>query len=181
MEAREKGSMTAHGGDGKETKLVEVIETHLPYEIGMLVFTAKLLETMQPGNLPENEAAVRNALIESFCIHARNLIDFLLGKRKGVRAKAVTDNYKPFASGRIDKALTQKIEDQIAHITLGRTSDPNEKIDGRIRAKLLRAIATELTAFRTCLKPQYRHSPWNIEVKDDGVMLAKWVPPKANQ
>ena len=62
--------MTAHGGDGKETKLVEVIETHLPYEIGMLVFTAKLLETMQPGNLPENEAAVRNALIE-IVLHPR--------------------------------------------------------------------------------------------------------------
>jgi hypothetical protein len=163
-----------------EAKLVEVIERHLPYEIGMLVFTAELLETMQPGNLPDNENAVRNALIESFCIHARNLIDFLAGKRKGVRAKAVTNNYKAFVNGEIDKALTQKIEDQI--VTLGRTSDPSEKINWRVRNILLRAIATELIAFRARLKPQYRHTPWKIEISDDGkVALSMWVLPPSPQ
>jgi hypothetical protein len=129
---------------------------------------------MRPGNLPDNETAVRNALMESFCIHARNLIDFLQGKRKGVRARALTDNYMPFASGEIDKALTKKIEDQIAHITLHRTSDPKEKINGKVRAKLLRAIANELVIFRAKLRPEYRHTPWGFEVNDGEITLSKW-------
>jgi hypothetical protein len=165
-----------------EAKLVEIMEHHLPYEIGMLVFTSRLLETMQPGNLPDHEKAMRNALIESFCIHARNLIDFLEGKKKKsrLRAKSVTDGYKP-ASGWIDKALTKKIEDQIAHITINRTLDPSARINGEVRTKLLRAIAKELVAFRKKLRPQYRHTPWRIEVDDEQLLLQKWFRGNRNE
>ena len=158
---------------GIDAKLVEVIERHLPYEIGMLFSTYKRLEAGEPDH------DVRNALIEAFCIHARNLIDFLKGKRKGVRARSVTDGYTPFAGTKIDRALTKKIEDQIAHLSIGRTSDPNEKIDGRVRSVLLWAIATELVEFQRHLKPQYR-TAWKIEATGERIAVQMGVLPETD-
>jgi hypothetical protein len=153
----------------------EIAEEHLPYEIGMLVFSALVYQNMGTGGPhPDIERAVRNALITAFCIHARNLIDFLESKRKGARARKMAVDYKPFANGKIDKRLTKKLEDQIAHLSFGRTSNPNEKINGRDRTNLLRAIVTELIAYRPHLRPEYQHSPWNLEINDETVRLTLW-------
>ena len=60
--AKEKLNRTLAGLD-------EVLSKHLQYEIHMLGFTYGALR--QPV-----EKSTGYALIESFCIHARNLIDF---------------------------------------------------------------------------------------------------------
>jgi hypothetical protein len=160
-----------------EAKLKEIIERHLRYEIIMLFATFEK-EVIVPDRY------IRAALVESFCIHARNLIDFLRGKSsKGprVRATSVTYDYKPFANGKIDKALTDKIEDHVAHLGFGRTSDPKEYINRRDRLALLRSIAVELIVFQQHLRPQYR-APWKIKITEHGApSLKRGVLPHAQQ
>lgn len=52
------------------TKLDFFLTVSLPYELWMLDETFKRL------NEPLTDQVIANALIESFCIHARQLIDF---------------------------------------------------------------------------------------------------------
>lgn len=87
-----------------EAKLKEVVEHHLPYEVDMLFATFVKLD----HGIADTHT--RNATIESFCIHARNLIEFLESDGKGVKSKAVTYDYKAFAGGKIAKALKDKIQ-----------------------------------------------------------------------
>jgi hypothetical protein len=83
-----------------------IAEEHLPYEIGMLVFSALVFQTMGKGGPhPDIEAALQNALITAFYIHARNLIDFLQNKRKSARVRKMALDYKPFTNGNIDKQV----------------------------------------------------------------------------
>ena len=95
-------------------------------------------------------------MIESFCIHARILIDFFNG-RGGVKAKEVTlKTYQPFRSGRVSKTLTEKLNTQISHLTLKITSVYSEKIGPVDRKELFDAIMAELQIFKTHLKKEYR-------------------------
>jgi hypothetical protein len=41
------------------------------------------------------DGKIANALVESFCIHARSIHDFLWSRSNGVHAKSVTTDYKP--------------------------------------------------------------------------------------
>ena len=142
-----------------DAKLREIIKQHLTYEIEMLFATQAKLQAGEP------DRNVRNALIESFCIHARNLIDFLRGKRSGVRASSVTYDYTPFADGEIDREYRRMIEEQITHLGFGRTSNPVEQINGRVQATLLSSIAKELVRFKHHIREQYP-CPWEIEIGD---------------
>ena len=108
---------------------MDIIENqlkHLGYELDMLVYTFdKLLlvehlveRSLQPGQV--------NALIEAFCIHARNLDEFFQGSGRGDTLKAETfaDNeYTPLASDKDRKELVRKINKQISHLTQQHTSE----------------------------------------------------------
>lgn len=50
---------------------------HLAYEISMLRDCAVLLNYSSTGLAPALQCQLRNALLESFAIHVRNLVDFL--------------------------------------------------------------------------------------------------------
>jgi hypothetical protein len=136
----------------KEQKLKEVMSNeHFGYEVGMLTETYKRLATLRI-----EDPILANALIESFCIHARILIDFFNGRR-GVKAKEVTlETYQPFQSGQVRQALTEKLNTQIAHLTLKRTSVASEKIGPDDRKELFDAIMAELQIFMMHLKKEYR-------------------------
>ena len=95
----------------QDPKLLEILQDHLPYEIDMLLGTFRKLE------LGVVDDMVRNALIESFCIHARSLIDFLNNQR-GVRASSFTNrSYVPFRDGKIRASVITKLNTQVAHLT----------------------------------------------------------------
>jgi hypothetical protein len=140
---RGKGKMAAH-------ELTELFERHLLYEIWMLLETHKRLES------PVSDVVIGNALIESFCIHARALIDFF-NDRKGAKASSFAlPTYVRFPAGSIPVDLVTKLNTQIAHLTHNRTSDPTQKIDHVARRDLLVKIVAELTNFLQHLKPEYR-------------------------
>jgi hypothetical protein len=58
----------------QQTSGEEFFTDHLPYEINMLRVSFALLSTGVMG------PALTNVLIESFCVHARNLIEFFKNK-----------------------------------------------------------------------------------------------------
>jgi hypothetical protein len=123
----------------------EILEHHYMYELDMLTDIYRLTRETQ---------IKQNAYIESFCIHARNLIEFF---RKAGR-QYVETSYTPFAEtkSRIDK-LNPILNHQVAHLNIkNRTIDDAEKISPETRYELLQILGKESVEFRKHLKPEYR-------------------------
>jgi hypothetical protein len=129
---------------------------HLPYELEMLRSTHAYL------SLPHGRV-IDNALIESFCIHARNLIHFYRGK-DDVQASHFTKSrtYKVKHVGAhqpdIGTLLYNKLNRQIAHMTNSRTIVLTDKIGIEDRDKLLNAIEQETKIFEAAVDGTFRSS-----------------------
>lgn len=129
----------------------EILQEHLRYDVDMLEGTFRLLNELI------GDVIIGNALNESFCIHARGLIEFLTNHNKGVIAASFTDDqYAPFRSGRVSKALVDKLNTQIAHLTLKRTLDDTEKIGPADRQEIIAKIRLALDEFERHLKPELK-------------------------
>jgi hypothetical protein len=128
----------------------------------MLVYTFDkllLVEQLVPRSF---QAGQVNALIEAFCLHARNLNEFFQGSGRDDTLKAATfaDNrYKPRPSDKERKALISKINRQISHLTEQRTSVGEEKISSADRARLYSVLIAEADNFTRHLQPHLR-SAW---------------------
>ena len=101
------------------------------------------------------DTALNNALIESFCIHARNLDEFFQGSSRfpdTLRAgDFAIESYRYLTNGPIRRGLVNKIKKQIAHITDDRVGA--DKIDDADRRLLLVVLLAELQNFSIHLKP----------------------------
>ncbi len=129
----------------------EYFEEHLNYEIWMLNETYKLLD------LPTTEISnpvVGNALIESFCCHARILIEFF-DKERGA------DHYTTVPYKRSDKykKLNRKINNQISHVVdEGRSDETEAKIGSADRKALIDLLGVDVATFKQNLRPP--HDQW---------------------
>ena len=128
----------------------EFFDEHLPYEISMLRFT--FLELQQPVAGP-----LGNVLIEAFCLHARNLIEFFKNKDScdfDPREFTAAGHrlHKSFLPG----ALLMRINEQISHLTANRTVISAEKIGPADRLRMFMAIEGEVTRFASGLSLIYR-------------------------
>src|SRR5665213_2428310 len=116
--------------------LEEALRDHVSYEIDMLN------ETFDRLGKPVGDSVMGNALIESFCIHARNLIDFLGNEDGGLRASSYVDaQYAHAKHVGVGKALYQKLSTQIAHLGQRRTSNNQDKINTADRRTLLETVS----------------------------------------
>ena len=133
-----------------DTTLEEILGEHLPYALDMLRFT---FERLRDG---EADDVRRNALIESFSIHARSLIDFF-GAGNYIKKTSLL-NGKPdlFKNGKVSPALIKKLNTQIAHLTLKRTADSQDKIGDLDRQELLDNIRLALQEFEQHLRPEFK-------------------------
>ena len=111
------------GDEQRRIEKLRLASKDLLYEIDMLDFTAKALLRPSAG-----KSRIRNAVIESFAIHARNLIHFLypgkperdevtaskyfMGRVKWEDVRHVISDTLKSARGRADR--------EIAHLTFGR-------------------------------------------------------------
>ncbi|MFN4014228.1 MAG: hypothetical protein ACK4JB_02750 [Reyranella sp.] len=137
----------------------DLIREHLPYEITMLVRTYDRL--IKP--LPGDDEFLTSVLIESFCMHARNLLEFF---EKGPRneqelAKTYTRNgYASLHPRKHSKELNQ----QVSHLIYGgRSTNKEEKIDGRWRFKILETVREELERFKEfVIDPKWITAQWDI-------------------
>jgi hypothetical protein len=123
---------------------------HVPYEIAMMRLTHEALF----GGAVRRGTVCYNACIESFAIHARALIDFFNG-RKGGDAADYTRGYTPFVGGQVRKTLTDKLNQQIAHITEKRVNSDEEKLNTQDIQDLRLLLDAEIASFVRCLLPTY--------------------------
>lgn len=148
----------------RKEKLRRLVERDLGYEIRMLFETYRLAADVPLG--PN-----RTALIESFCLHARALHEFLTDKSgTGVHAKHVTDGYKAFANGPINPTISRLLSSHVAHLSLNRSTDTGKLIRRTTRNMLVIGLADELMVLHQHLRPEHR-TPWLIEVISDGYRL----------
>jgi len=128
----------------------DILGEHLPYELWMLRQTYERLGSPSPDNV------LCYALIESFCIHARLLLEFFEGKQ-GNRAKDYTGgSYQAVHLDNLTKAEKNKLNTQIAHMTGQRTVDSSDKIGRSLRAKLITALEDEANEFEQQLTSHYK-------------------------
>jgi hypothetical protein len=140
------------------TSLDEFFTDHLPYEIWMMREAMKALATRQLSPFETN------AFIETFCLHARNLIEFFKTKEAcdfDPRDLAVPGFIlnKRFIG---DAALTQ-ITRQVSHLTKGRRADNAEKITVGDMRTMLREIEAEIDRFVRNLTPK-RKAQWELSI-----------------
>jgi hypothetical protein len=140
---------------------IAILKEHLPYEIDMLDAATGYMESDESSKgLQPADRAIRNAVIEAFWVHARNLVEFFRRpKSKSVDAMAYEASAKDFAekfhTKLKAKAVIDKINTQITHLGFGRISS-EEKLGGIDANWLKHAIDTEIKRFEQLLNPECR-------------------------
>ena len=126
----------------------EILGEHLPYELWML------RQTYEKLGSPPAHKVLSNALIESFCIHARLLLEFFENKQ-GKHAKDFTGgSYQATHLANLTRAERDKLNTQIAHMTGQRTVDSSKKIGHALRVKLITALEREAIEFKNQLSAE---------------------------
>jgi hypothetical protein len=118
---------------------------HLCYEVTMLRFTARqLAERQAEGDEP------KNALLESFAIHVRNLMNFFFRKESSrvkneMLALDYLDNWNPPKSEYL-RRIEGKINEEISHLSYKRNGVSPEAKKWRIDL-IVAELEQVLTAF----------------------------------
>lgn len=135
-----------------EAELIEALDDHLAYERDMLGHTYTIIQTTQ-------NQAEWNAHFESFCVHARNLYDFLRsdGKQGAFKARDYLPGHKPAAC-----LAFNDIDTGILHVTNHRTR--KQKIDLEQANRLAHWIDREWARWCGALPTKY-----SAHVKSDPV------------
>jgi hypothetical protein len=138
------------------TPLDEYFQKHLPYEIDMMREAILALATRDKLSRFE-----RNAFIETFCLHARNLVEFF-GDDGDYGPHAFTDAEFELDSHVISARTLRRINQQISHLTKRRIDDGRRKIHGGNLKDVHQAIEAEIRHFTQHLKPEWRER-WKIQ------------------
>jgi hypothetical protein len=145
--------------------LMEMFERHLPYEIDMLRVTYLMLST--PGADLWLTKWIQNAVIESFCVHARNLIEFYkatnLPTEETVAAQHFTKDYRAFPLG-VPGQIIGKMNAQITHLSYNREDDPARKIGHEDRKLIMNLLEREMERFASHLREPYK-SKWREDLR----------------
>lgn len=136
---------------------VELLGHHVKYDIDQMVNSLRMLGHVKvpPEWQPRDgwQKALNNALMESFYVHARALFEFFEKPRGGL--KYTDGTYRPF-NGVDVSTWTRKLNNQVAHLLDGRTSDDNLKIGDQDRIDILHALSNEVEVFKKALRPEYK-------------------------
>ena len=139
----------------------EQLVEHLFYEVWMLGST---LNKLKLRDFKDQKTA--NALIDSFCVRARNLNEFFLEENnRADTLKAsdfATDDYVVPKASNERKVLFKKINKQISHLTNERTSEQEDKIGDPDREQMYGMLYVDLKNFSEHLKPELRPA-WKIK------------------
>lgn len=145
--------LTTIGGMAVPTPdLEELLHIHLRYELDMLFGTFEQLRTPVPN------AIVGNALIESFCLHARALLDFF-DNTQALHAREFTHAaYSPLLKGElgISDTLAEKLNTQIAHLSKKRVDEAGRKVGVDDRQQLRAGLLKALRHFESHLLPSHQ-------------------------
>jgi len=99
-----------------------------------------------------------NMAIESFALHARVLVEFLSEKPKSRGKDIRASLYAPsFKAGRKDgiRDTLDKLDEQVAHFSRDRTTDPDEKFNTNLATELLDWVEDNIAKFNEALPAQF--------------------------
>lgn len=130
---------------------MEFFERHFLYAAWMLNGTRDRIES---GHA---DVVIRNALIKSFCITARGLVDFFEGKKGAPKTVFTDETYVRWVHGEVPGNLITKVGYQIAHLTSRRTTVAEDKINRAAQQRIYEPLAAEIANFRKHLKTEYRY------------------------
>jgi hypothetical protein len=153
-------------------QMVEMLDEHLPYEVAMMLVCH---DNLYPAVRAAGDFS-RNVLIESFCLHARNLFEFLTRKDGGGKnyafAKAYVPNFQAFrephaAADRDD--LYDKICAQITHLSFNRVRDEGKvRTDAEVPATA-KLLLPEIATFASALEQDEHRQAWKQGVAKTGL------------
>lgn len=182
--------------DMTEKDLREYAAEHICYELNMLLASASLCQ----ANTPSNSLIgfpIHNAALESFCIHARNLINFLYPENSRTKDTDVTilnyiisENIQKYRPKMSDILKNTKInaDKQMAHLTTERYhlfSKPENRIwnFGDISKEIIRVFnklepyfeeAKVYPETRLSLESNWKIYLFKITLNQDGSLLFEY-------
>jgi len=142
---------------GTEAEKIAFLQERVGYDLAMLNYTFMRLVTARPST--SEEQLDRNAFLESFAVHARNLVGFLSAKSQADDRNAtdyVTDFEVPDRS-RLQGPLL-RLEAQIFQLTAPRMTAPEERFTADDARELYTWIVPAILKFEEKLPPRYRAS-----------------------
>jgi hypothetical protein len=149
--------------EGEKVTMDDTMREHFPYEVEMLVCTFDRLV-----NPEATDRRLLSALIESFCVHARNLFEFFdKGAKIDNSPSYCREGYKSLKRGsRHGKMLNR----QIAHLIHGgRFTTPQGKIDDADRLAMIRDLRDEVEHFKEWIHDKsWITEKWNIPAYVEG-------------
>ena len=140
-----------------EQEKIAYLEERISYELVMLNYTFMRLLTSRPSTAEEQ--LDRNAYLESFGVHARNLVAFLSGNATGDARSArdyVANFEAPWNAGL--RRVLVRLETQILRATALRATAPQEKFTADDARELYAWIVPAILRFQGQLGPSYRAS-----------------------
>jgi hypothetical protein len=140
-----------------EQEKIDYLEEHIGYELVMLNYTFMRLLTSRPSTAEEQ--LDRNAYLESFGVHARNLVAFLSGNAAGDTRSACdyVPNFEAPWNACLRRVLV-RLETQILRATALRATAPQEKFTVDDARELYAWIVPAILRFQGQLGPSYRAS-----------------------
>jgi len=143
-----------------ETEKIASLE-RVRYELAMLNYTFMRIVTAQ-SSTPE-EQLDRNAFLESFAVHARNLVRFLCAKAEASVRNAsdyVADFEAPDQTRLARPRL--RLEQQILNITAGRTTDPKSDSVSMTHGSFIRGSCRQSSSSKKSSPriPRQSQCPW---------------------
>jgi len=115
--------------------LLRYADEHIAYEVKMLKFTSETLLNGKMSLTGEDGRMLHNAVLEAFCIHVRNLIQFLRPSNPQKTDITILNylNGQEIASIMSERAdllakAKMQVNKQIAHLTTARKCAPEEKL-----------------------------------------------------
>ena len=134
-------------------KQIEFLREHLPYEMCMLRYAFQ--EIGRP-----REQLDWNVHLESFAIHARSLVEFLLNKEdqhsRTVLGSDLVPGYTAPEKDGVDHFMT-KVNQQIAHLGTTRTREAAKKIGPERAQKALDWIEKAMERYLDAMRPDIRN------------------------
>jgi|SRR5580700_7177197 hypothetical protein len=143
---------------------MKMLGHHIPYEVNMLRALFEKLTSPSPDKL------TRNAFIESFHMHARNLIEFFKDDDQCVvDPRRFTASDYQIEGDFISRNLETKISQQIVHLTAQRVDNDGLKLDNKERNETIAAIDKQIARFEKNLTPENK-MVWQNGLKEMAVV-----------
>jgi hypothetical protein len=167
-------------------QLIEQLQDHLPYELLMLRYTHARMQA-------ETHDLVFNTMYECFCMHARNMWDFLHNEGTGnnLKVKEFAKEYRAPEDQKAQRIINFDMQGQVFHFGKSRPSKQTDKVGLEKCKAVFDYIEKAFSEFMAAdwndpsLKAKFDHDradPTNVEqlIEKKGLYVYVGGPPAAS-